>query len=327
MIEVSIGIKALNEEANIARCLASAQEALRFCPSGEIVLADSGSTDRTIAIARQFPVRIVQLANPEDRCCGAGAQLAFQEARGAYFYLLDGDMALAPDFLPAAIAYMEAHPDVAGVGGWVTERNVSGQEYQVRADKAETAERPVDHLYCGGLYRTDAVRSVGFLADRNLHAFEEFELGARLTAQGWKMVRLDRPGVDHYGHSEGGYALLWRRWKSGYAGGMGEVVRGAVGRAHGKVVLARLKPLHMALVVLLWWGLLLLALGVRSVAGLALLLAAPMVYFAWRRRSFRLGLYSFAVCNLLTLGLVAGFFRPRVPPETPLAVRDVTVAS
>lgn len=324
MIEVSIGIKALNEEKNIERCLDSAVEALRVFPSGEIILADSGSSDHTIEIARRYPVRILQLADLGERCCGAGAQLAFQEAQGAYFYLLDGDMALDPGFLPAGIAYLEAHPDVAGVGGWVTERNVAGQEYQVRADKAKAFEGEVDHLYCGGLYRTAALRQVGFLADRNLHAFEEFDLGARLLARGWKLVRLDRPGVDHYGHSGDGYRLLWRRWRSGYAGGMGEVVRGAWNRPHWRVVLARLKPLHMAAVVLGWWAALIVALGFRSLPALLVLLLLPVLYFTWRRRSVRLGLYSFTVCNVLTLGLIAGMLRRRVAPEKPLAAKDLS---
>jgi glycosyltransferase involved in cell wall biosynthesis len=75
---VAIGIKALNEEANIAACLESALAGVRPF-AGHVVLADSGSHDRTVAIARDYPdVRVVQLANPEQRCCGAGAQLAYQ---------------------------------------------------------------------------------------------------------------------------------------------------------------------------------------------------------------------------------------------------------
>ncbi|HEX7820749.1 MAG TPA: glycosyltransferase family A protein [Sphingobium sp.] len=322
MTQVSIGIKALNEEANIARCLTSALDALQSL-DGEVILADSGSTDRTIAIAQEFPVRIVQLSRAQDRGCGAGAQLAFQHARGDYFYLLDGDMMIDPQFLSVGIAYLQAHPDVAGVGGWVTEKNISGQEFQVRADKARAFEGEVDHLYCGGLYRSDAIRSAGHFSDRNLHAFEEFELGARLLAGGWKLVRLDTPGVDHFGHTEDGYKLLWRRMRSGYAGGLGEVVRAAWMKPHFSVVLARLRPFQMALVVLGWWAALLACLATLSFGALAVLLAIPILFLVWRRKSLRLGLYSFAVCNMLTVGLLSGLSRKRVSPATPLPSKEL----
>ena len=71
-MKLSIGIKALNEEADIAAAIESALAAAEPF-AGEVVLADSGSTDRTIEIARSYPVRIVQLANIGERCCGAGA--------------------------------------------------------------------------------------------------------------------------------------------------------------------------------------------------------------------------------------------------------------
>ncbi len=79
-MKMTIGIKAFNEERHIAASLASAVDAADFL-GAEVILADSGSVDRTVEIARQFPVRIIQLADPTERSCGAGAQLAFQDAR------------------------------------------------------------------------------------------------------------------------------------------------------------------------------------------------------------------------------------------------------
>jgi glycosyltransferase involved in cell wall biosynthesis len=95
--KLTIGIKALNEERHISSTIASALEAARPW-AGEVILADSGSHDQTIEIAKLFPVRVFQLANRLDASCGAGAQLAFQHARSQYFYLLDGDMLLDSEF-------------------------------------------------------------------------------------------------------------------------------------------------------------------------------------------------------------------------------------
>lgn len=326
-MKVTVGIKALNEERHIAAAIESAIEALKPL-DGEIILADSGSTDRTIEIARRFPVSVVQLANWSERCCGAGAQLAFQHASGDYFYLLDGDMVLDPAFLQAGIAYLQANPEVAGVGGRVREMNTDSHEFQIRADTVARGGSWqtgfVDRLDCGGLYRTAAVREVGYFADRNLHAFEEFELGARLQAKGWKLARIDAAGVDHFGHRIDGYSLLWKRFNSGYSGASGEVLRGALGNPHLGVVLRRLAHVRHAMVVMAWW----LALLVVLVAPLAisdrlfillLLLCAPVSFLAWRRRSLALGLYSFVAWNVGALGFLGGMFRKRTAPERPLA--------
>ena len=93
---VAVGIKALNEAAHIDAAIGSARAALDRVGGGLVVLADSGSSDATIELAQAHPgTRIAQLADPAERSCGTGAQLAFQAASETpgvdYFYLLDGD--------------------------------------------------------------------------------------------------------------------------------------------------------------------------------------------------------------------------------------------
>jgi glycosyltransferase involved in cell wall biosynthesis len=72
---VSVIIKALNEERNIARAIESALAALNKV-DGEIILADGGSSDRTVEIASRYPITIVQLTNASDRSCGSGPPAA-----------------------------------------------------------------------------------------------------------------------------------------------------------------------------------------------------------------------------------------------------------
>ncbi len=328
-MKVTVGIKALNEERHIRASIASALEAVKPW-GGEVILADSGSIDRTIEIAREFPIVILQLAVPSQRCCGAGAQLAFQQAQGEYFYILDGDMVLHPQFLVDAVAYLDKHPDVAAVGGHVTEMNVQSEEYRIREQTARNGRnwRPgiVDQLDCGGLYRTAVIRDLGYFADRNLHAFEEFELAARLTAKGWKLARIDAPAVQHYGHAVGGFGLLARWLRSGYANASGEVLRSAIGRPHFPIVVQRLSHIRNGAVVSVWWGLL-LALLLTAPMAFAVMLVAPLALLSFRRRSLSLAVYSFAMWNVCALGLVRGALSKRTRPEEPLRARQIAVAS
>src|SRR3954468_10200662 len=198
--ELTVAIKALNEEANIERAIRSALRAIEG-RSGEVVVADSLSRDRTVELASRYPVTVVQLLDGSDRSCGAGAQLAYQHARGEFLYLLDGDMELDPEIVEQGVAALRADPGLAGVGGWIVEVNQDNLEFQRRAERHFQGDRPerVDRLQMGGLYRTAALREVGYLADPNLHSQEEFELGARLTSAGWRLERLPVPAIRHHG--------------------------------------------------------------------------------------------------------------------------------
>src|ERR671912_195102 len=101
-MKISVIIKALNEEKNIARTIESCIDALKGFES-EIVLADGISQDGTVEIASRYPVKIVQLQRPEDRGCGIAPQLGYQYCSGDFVYLIDGDMVLHANFLRHAI--------------------------------------------------------------------------------------------------------------------------------------------------------------------------------------------------------------------------------
>lgn len=324
---LTIGIKALNEEKHIAAALESALAAAAPF-GGEVVLADSGSRDRTVAIAQGLPVRIAQLADAADRSCGAGAQLAFQASRaGEWFCLIDGDMTLSPGFVDAAVAHLRAHPDVAGVGGEVVERNLETEEFRIRnaAMAYEPHRRPglVDRLDGGGVYRRAAIEQVGYFSDRNLRSFEEFDLAVRLAARGWRLARIAVPAVEHFGHTGSGYRLLWRRLTSGQLSGAGEVLRGAIGRPHLSLVLRRLGHVRRSGGIVAWWAALVALAVWQPLAALALL-AAPLAYLVVRRRSLSLGFFSFCLWNFTAVGVLMGLVRRRVPADRPLPAKDLS---
>lgn len=333
-VKVTIGIKALNEEKHIENSIRSALSAAALV-GGEVVLADSGSTDRTIEIATKFPIIIVQLENSKERSCGAGAQLAFQFSKGEYFYLLDGDMVLSPDFIAEAIQLLDTNETLAAVGGQLKEMS-SEQSFQILRKSIAAGEDwragEVKSLNGGGLYRRSAVLDVGYFADQNLHGFEEAELGIRLRHKGWKLARLDMHAVDHFGHTMGGYKLLLRRILTGYSGGVGEVLRSAIGQPHLAMALASLSHLKVSLVVVSWWISILTTLilpvpVLYKLAAIAIMIAAPLLYLVIRRSSLSLGLYSFAAWNVTGLGFLQGLRRPRRDPGKTIAARIISSKS
>ena len=317
-LRVTIVIKALNEEARIRAAIESALVAVGRV-GGEVILADSGSTDRTVEIAREYPVTIVQLRHVSERRCGVGPQLGFQKARGEFVYILDGDMELDPGFLPAALAAMEGDARLGGIAGTVEE--CSEASYQFRGRKRRGHERQAracEWLDMGGLYRAEALREVGYFSNRNLHAYEEMELGLRLCAAGWTLRRLDVAGVLHHGREEGNWPLLMRRWKSRYLDGAGELIRASLGRPWLYRTLQTQR--HLLVALALWVGL---------VAGLALLpwtpwplvavvavVAGLVLLRARRTGSLADAWFGQVVWQVTSLAMLRGLLRrPRDPRE------------
>ncbi|BCB21199.1 glycosyltransferase [Bosea sp. ANAM02] len=326
---VSVILKTLDEEARIGAAIESVLAALDGI-GGEVIVADGGSRDGTLAVAAIYPVRIVQLDPATAPSCGLGPQLGFQYSRAPFICLMDGDMLLDPGFLPAALAFLADHPRIAGVTGHVEEMNQTSLEYIRRNRRISPENRTgaIDRMNGGGLYRRDAIEQAGYLSDHNLHGYEEFDLGVRLRVNGWGLHRLDHRFVRHFGHALNAYALLVRRWKSGYLRGIGELLRGALGQPRWRQLVRELPELR------LWAGVyaLLAAMAALPFAmpspalGLALdgaLFAGIIGLMSLRQRSLSLGFYAVVAWFFHAAALPLGFLQARKAPDAWIESRIV----
>lgn len=319
---VSVIIKALNEEAHIAEAIESALAGGPLVR--EVVLADSGSTDGTVAVARRYPITIVQLDDPARQSCGAGAQLGWPVTSGELVYLLDGDMRLEPHFLREGAARLDADPGLGGVGGGVRELVAVNPQFRRRRRLVERAARETSELAMGGLYRRAAIEPLGYLTNPNLHSFEELELGLRLRVAGWRLERLDVPAIEHFGPALSGFALLKKHWRSHYLDGSGELLRSALGRP---ILGAAVRRFAHLLAAVAWWlwlalGLALLPWTPWPAAGAGLLgllfLAAALHDSGWRD-----GLFRFVHWQVHAAAMLRGLTRRQRDPAAPLPVQVV----
>jgi glycosyltransferase involved in cell wall biosynthesis len=104
---LSVVIITYNEEANIGRTLASVQP-LVADGKGEIVVVDSGSTDRTVEIAKSFGARVFL---EEWKGYAAQKNSAIDKATGDWILSLDADEEVGPDLAAA----LENHEVVSSV--------------------------------------------------------------------------------------------------------------------------------------------------------------------------------------------------------------------
>ncbi len=327
LLTISIIIKTLNEEKRIAATIESALAALDG-RGGEVIVADSGSSDRTVEIASRYPVAIAQITPPALPSCGIGPQLGFQYSRGDYICLIDGDMLLDRGFLDEAVRFLADNPSVAGVTGHVEEMLVSNLEFARRVGRLAPENRigSIDRMNGGGLYRRSAIEAVGYFSDRNLHGYEEFDLGIRLRSAGWGLHRLDRRFVQHFGHTVNSYRLLIRRWKSKYLYGIGELLRASLGKPYFLQVLRELPELKLWTLVYLWWvvslGLVLfLPDKLMALASVCAIFSGVVLLVSVKKGSFGMGLYTVVAWFFHAAALPVGLLRGRRQPSDPIESR------
>lgn len=92
---VSILIPAFNSQDWIADTLRSSLA--QTWQRKEIIVVDDGSTDQTLAIARQFESDCVCILTQENQGAAAARNKAFSISQGDYIQWLDADDLLAPD--------------------------------------------------------------------------------------------------------------------------------------------------------------------------------------------------------------------------------------
>ena len=111
---ISVIVPAYNTAATIGECIDSilAQTFTDF----DLIIADDGSTDNTCEIISRYKDPRMRLLRREHGFIDTLNALLY-EAKGKYIACMDDDDIMMPDRLRLEYEYMEAHPEVAVVGG------------------------------------------------------------------------------------------------------------------------------------------------------------------------------------------------------------------
>jgi glycosyltransferase involved in cell wall biosynthesis len=194
---LSVVVIGLNEQDRLSEALA----AIFACrPAGcelQVIYVDSGSTDRSVAIASAVPGVEVLHLNSERRSAARARNVGLRRARGKYVQLIDGDSVVQPGWMDAALAVLEETPDISCVFGQCIEMfpeqsvymKVCGLDWHVPAG---------DYRLCGGnsMWRMSVLESHG-LFDEDIAFGEEPELCYRVRQKGGRIHCIDVPMVAH----------------------------------------------------------------------------------------------------------------------------------
>ncbi|MET0282772.1 MAG: glycosyltransferase [Steroidobacteraceae bacterium] len=115
---VTVFIPAFNRAAYIGTAI---QSVLRQgFKDFELLVVDDGSTDRTVEIVKTFDDRRVRLVcNDRNRGIPYTRNRGLDLAAGASIALMDSDDYMMPNRLARQVRFLQSHPEVALVGGWL----------------------------------------------------------------------------------------------------------------------------------------------------------------------------------------------------------------
>ena len=119
-MNLSVVIITFNEEANLGRTLESVKP-LVADGKGEIIIVDSGSTDRTVEIAKSFGAKVFV---EEWKGYAAQKNSAIEKATGDWILSLDADEELSPglaEVIARAIGPDDDSPKISGA--WISRKN------------------------------------------------------------------------------------------------------------------------------------------------------------------------------------------------------------
>lgn len=207
MIETSIIIPTKDGAKDIGACL-EAVYSQRDVAGVEVLVVDSGSTDKTLEIVRHYPVRLVQISAE-----------AFHHARTRNFAanLASGKFLvfLSQDAIPASATWLAAclsnfnEPAVGAVYGRQLPKAESGLErrsaFSAMYGEARIVKLPMDGVGLGHKYyhfsnANSAIRKKVWAATRfpdDLKVFEDVGIAKRILDSGWSVVYEPQAAVFH----------------------------------------------------------------------------------------------------------------------------------
>jgi len=214
----------------------------------EIIFADGGSSDKTVAVIKEYQqahpfIKLIEI--PDCPSPGFARTRALSQAQGGFIFFTDGDCAPCKDWIYKMLEAFEKDPKIGAVGGEIFTLRVDPNNlveifceafgfnrvswrygnlqegyYPDLDDLAPTqicGHRAYFFVTANVAYRKEAVED-GERRFWDLPTGEDMDFGIRVRRKGWKFYFLPSASVDHM-HRAGLKALLkvWRSYGAAHA--------------------------------------------------------------------------------------------------------------
>ncbi len=200
--KISIIIPVHNASSTLVQCL-DAIKSVEY-PSFETILVDDCSTDASMDIARNYPVKVLSLdGGPYGP--GFARNKGAEAADGTILFFVDSDVLVKPDTLQKVADAFSQHPEISALFGSYDETPGSGEflsQYKNLVHHfvhQQSREEAVTFWSgCGAIYKVSFLKLGGF----DFHKYprpsiEDIELGYRLTMSGQQIALIKDIQVTH----------------------------------------------------------------------------------------------------------------------------------
>jgi GT2 family glycosyltransferase len=159
----------------------------------ELVIVDNASSDGTCEMVRALcpDARLIRL--PKNVGCPGARNIAFANAAGEYYVLLDDDARFSdPDTIDSVVRYLEERPCVAA-----TTMNIREHGTELFTSYSHDEKVPT-FVGAGAVLRAQAIEATGFFDDQFYRQGEEEDLSIRLLDLGWEIRLCRSASIEHF---------------------------------------------------------------------------------------------------------------------------------
>jgi glycosyltransferase involved in cell wall biosynthesis len=215
---ISVVVPAYNAEKTIEACLKSLLDQTVSSSDYEVLVVDDGSTDRTGALAKQFPVRYF---HQENRGPAGARNLGVENAKGDIILFTDSDCVAQRDWVESMTSPFE-NGDIGGVkGAYRTEQKglvarFAQVEFEERYELLKK-HAYIDFVdsYSAAFRKSVFLEAGGFDTSFPRANNEDTELSYKLAKMGCKMVFVPK-GIVYHQHPDSIWKYFRLKFSRGY---------------------------------------------------------------------------------------------------------------
>lgn len=211
-MKVSLYIPCFNVKIYLKACLEAVLE--QSYPIEEILVIDDGSTDSTLEIARQFPVKIIKHAF--NKGLASSRNTAIKNAKGDFLASLDADCVPQKDWLEKLMVNFSSSK-IAGVGGRLQEGSTTKITKQWRAvhmkqEWGEKKTNAIPFLFgSNSVFRKDILINLGGYNENYRNNYEDVDISQRVKKAGYTLV-YEPQAVAYHIKEDNVFSLLTTFW-------------------------------------------------------------------------------------------------------------------
>ena len=184
-IKISVVMAVYNGEKYLRAAIDSILH--QTCPNFEFIIIDDCSTDNTANILKSYTDHRIQVVrNEKNLRLPASLNKGLKIARGKYIARMDADDISMPDRFEKQVKYLEAHQDVAVIGGSFQVFNEIGENLYINKaycdemlDKYYLLPSPIGHPTA--MLRQSMTVDEGFFYDEKYTSAQDYDLWLRIA--------------------------------------------------------------------------------------------------------------------------------------------------